>query len=193
MYSMSPTAQVAFQLIPGLISCTEVTGRWGLLSHTQNTVRWHALASRRRWNYKREDGRFLLTSYLSMDSGLLCTSYQLACTWGLGELSLKLGLLCSSALFSVIICSLILFVSRLNLSLVVCRLFFFLSNSNNVFPLIFPITNCCIIAGYSPVFPSHRHSQMTSIHNSPRPSVYEACNGAYLFCVHQTHNPTLQM
>ena len=28
------------QPIPGLISCAGVSGRWGLLSHAQNTVRW---------------------------------------------------------------------------------------------------------------------------------------------------------
>ena len=138
---------------------------------------WHALASRRRWNYKGEDGKFILTSSLSVDS----TSYQLACTWG--ELSLKLGLLCSSALFSVIV---LLNIVCEQAEPVTCSVqtFFILSNSNSVFPLIFPIANCCIIAGYSPVFPSHYHSQMTSIRNSPRPTVYEACNGAYLFCVH---------
>ena len=130
-----------------------------------------------------EDGKFLLTSSLRVDTGLLCTSYQLACTPGLGELSLKLGLLCSSALFSVIV---LLNIVCEQAEPVTCSVqtFFILSNSNSVFPLIFPIANCCIIAGYSPVFPSHYHSQMTSIRNSPRPTVYEACNGAYLFCVH---------
>ena len=39
----SPTAQDAFRPTPGLISCTGVTGRWGLLSHAQNAVRWLAL------------------------------------------------------------------------------------------------------------------------------------------------------
>ena len=32
----------AFQPIPVLISCTEVTGRWGLLSHAQNAVRYES-------------------------------------------------------------------------------------------------------------------------------------------------------
>ena len=32
--------------IPSLISCTGVTGRWGLLSHAQNAVRWPALSKR---------------------------------------------------------------------------------------------------------------------------------------------------
>ena len=32
--------------IPGLISCTGVTGRWGLLSHAQNADRWLALSKR---------------------------------------------------------------------------------------------------------------------------------------------------
>ena len=35
-YAKSPNAWDAFQPIPGLISCTEVTGRWGLLSPAQN-------------------------------------------------------------------------------------------------------------------------------------------------------------
>ena len=43
-YVKSPTAQDAFRLIPGLISCTRVTGRWGLLSHAQNAVSWLALS-----------------------------------------------------------------------------------------------------------------------------------------------------
>ena len=30
----------AFRPIPGLISCAGVTGRWGLLSHAQNVVKW---------------------------------------------------------------------------------------------------------------------------------------------------------
>ena len=34
-YVKSPTAQDAFQLIPGLISTAGVTGRWGLLCHAQ--------------------------------------------------------------------------------------------------------------------------------------------------------------
>ena len=36
---LSPTVPDVFQQIPGLISCAGVTGRWGLLSHAQNTVR----------------------------------------------------------------------------------------------------------------------------------------------------------
>ena len=32
--------------IPGLISCAGVTGRWGLLSHAQNVVKWLALSKR---------------------------------------------------------------------------------------------------------------------------------------------------
>ena len=32
--------------IPGLISCTRVTGRWRLLLHSQNAVRWLALSKR---------------------------------------------------------------------------------------------------------------------------------------------------
>ena len=39
-YTKSPTAQDAFRPIPGLISCTGVTRRWGLLSRAQNAVRW---------------------------------------------------------------------------------------------------------------------------------------------------------
>ena len=35
--------QDTFRPIPGLISCTEVTGRWGLLYHALNAVRWLAL------------------------------------------------------------------------------------------------------------------------------------------------------
>ena len=36
----SSTVQDTLQPIPGLISCAGVTGRWGLLSHAQNEVRW---------------------------------------------------------------------------------------------------------------------------------------------------------
>ena len=36
--------QDAFWLIPGLISCAGVTGRWGLLSHAQDAVKWLALS-----------------------------------------------------------------------------------------------------------------------------------------------------
>ena len=43
-YAKSPTGQDTFWPIPGLISCTEVTGRWGLLYHAQNVVRWLALS-----------------------------------------------------------------------------------------------------------------------------------------------------
>ena len=44
----SPTVQDAIWSIPGLISCAGLTGMWGLLSHTQNTVRctWLALSKR---------------------------------------------------------------------------------------------------------------------------------------------------
>ena len=44
----SPTVQDAIWSIPGLISCAELTGMWGLLSHTQNTVRctWLALSKK---------------------------------------------------------------------------------------------------------------------------------------------------
>ena len=42
----SPTVQDTFQPIPGLISCTGVTGKWGLLSHTQSAIRWLALSKR---------------------------------------------------------------------------------------------------------------------------------------------------
>ena len=42
-YTKSPTAQDTFQSIPGLISCTRVTGRLGLLFHAENGVRWLAL------------------------------------------------------------------------------------------------------------------------------------------------------
>ena len=45
-YLKSPTAQDVFLPIPGLISCTGVTGRWGLLSHAQNAVGWLALFKR---------------------------------------------------------------------------------------------------------------------------------------------------
>ena len=45
-YVKSPTAQDAFRPIPGLISCAGVTGRWELLYHAQNTVRWLALSKR---------------------------------------------------------------------------------------------------------------------------------------------------
>ena len=45
-YAKSPTVQDVFQPIPGVISCAGVTGRWGLLSHTQNAVRWLALFKR---------------------------------------------------------------------------------------------------------------------------------------------------
>ena len=34
-----------FWPIPGLISCFGVTGRWGLLSHAQNAVRWLTLSN----------------------------------------------------------------------------------------------------------------------------------------------------
>ena len=40
----SPTAQDAFQPIPGLISCAGVTGRWGLLSCALHAARWLALS-----------------------------------------------------------------------------------------------------------------------------------------------------
>ena len=40
------TVQDTFQSIPGLISCAGVTGRWGLLFHAQNVVRWLALSKR---------------------------------------------------------------------------------------------------------------------------------------------------
>ena len=43
-YAKSPTAQDAFEPIPGLISYTGVTGRWGLLSHARNAVRWLTLS-----------------------------------------------------------------------------------------------------------------------------------------------------
>ena len=42
-YAKSPTVQDVFQPIPGLISSAGVTGRWGLPSHAQNTVRWLVL------------------------------------------------------------------------------------------------------------------------------------------------------
>ena len=37
-YAKSPTVQDVFWPTPGLISCTGVTRRWGLLSHAQNAV-----------------------------------------------------------------------------------------------------------------------------------------------------------
>ena len=36
--------QDTFRPIPGLISCTRVSGGWRLLSHAQNAVRWLALS-----------------------------------------------------------------------------------------------------------------------------------------------------
>ena len=45
-YAKSPTAQDAIWPIPGLISCTGVTGRWGLLSCAQNAARWLVLFKR---------------------------------------------------------------------------------------------------------------------------------------------------
>ena len=44
MYVKSLTVQNAFQSIPSLISCAGVTGRWELISHSQNAVRWLALS-----------------------------------------------------------------------------------------------------------------------------------------------------
>ena len=44
MQSHALTVQDAFQPIPGLINCTGVTGRWGLLSHAQNAIRWLTLS-----------------------------------------------------------------------------------------------------------------------------------------------------
>ena len=35
-----------FKPIVGLISCTGVTGKWGLLSYAQNVVRWLTLPKR---------------------------------------------------------------------------------------------------------------------------------------------------
>ena len=43
-YAKSPTAQDTFRPIPGLISCTGLTGKWGLVSYAQNAVRWLALS-----------------------------------------------------------------------------------------------------------------------------------------------------
>ena len=45
-YVRSPAVQDAFQPISGLISCSGVTRRWGLLSHAQNAVRWLVLSKR---------------------------------------------------------------------------------------------------------------------------------------------------
>ena len=42
-YAKSPTAQDAFQPMPGLISCAGVTRKWGLPYHAQNAVRWLTL------------------------------------------------------------------------------------------------------------------------------------------------------
>ena len=44
-YVKSPTVHV-FWPVPGLISCAGVIGRWGLLSCSQNAVRWLALSKR---------------------------------------------------------------------------------------------------------------------------------------------------
>ena len=44
MYVKSLTVQNAFQSIPNLISCAGVTGRWELISHSQNAVRWLVLS-----------------------------------------------------------------------------------------------------------------------------------------------------
>ena len=41
-YTESPTAQDVFRPIPTLVSCATVTGRWRLLSYTQNAVRYVA-------------------------------------------------------------------------------------------------------------------------------------------------------
>ena len=43
-YTKPSTVQNIFQPIPGLINCTGVTGRWGLLPHVQNAVRRLALS-----------------------------------------------------------------------------------------------------------------------------------------------------
>ena len=43
---MLTTVQDTFRPIPGLISCAGVTGRWGLLTHAQNAVRWLVLSKR---------------------------------------------------------------------------------------------------------------------------------------------------
>ena len=54
-YSKSPTAQDVFRPIPGLISSTWVTGRWGLFSHAQNAVRRLALSTKlveALWRYR---------------------------------------------------------------------------------------------------------------------------------------------
>ena len=40
------TVQDTFRPIPGIISCAGVTGRWGLLTHAQNAVRWLVLSKR---------------------------------------------------------------------------------------------------------------------------------------------------
>ena len=40
----SNLTEARFKIIPGLFSCTGVTGRWGLLSHAQNVVRWLVLS-----------------------------------------------------------------------------------------------------------------------------------------------------
>ena len=45
-YVKSPTVQDVFWPVPGLISCAGAIGRWGLLSHSQNAVRWLALSKR---------------------------------------------------------------------------------------------------------------------------------------------------
>ena len=43
---MFSPSKVSRYTVPCLISCTGVTGRWGLLSHAQNVVRWLALSKR---------------------------------------------------------------------------------------------------------------------------------------------------